>query len=173
VIDSFRIALPLWRPLLTIALTFAVTLTVYPWYLCRLPQLRPWCTATPLVLTTLFALSELAGRLAIVRLRWFEGIETWALQIALTRLVILVTFVVSQQGDFDIGEPYLSFLLVVPFGASHGFVTFHAASAVSGAAIPHGQAVRFITLAVTAGVAVGAAFDCMLPQSRLVLPENC
>jgi equilibrative nucleoside transporter 1/2/3 len=99
---------------------FLITLTLFPGYVTQAPVRKPWCTWTPVVVTTVFCIFDWVGRWLPAKILW--PTEKWVGFIVYVRLIFFPIFMISLEKVLDLGEPYWTFLWMVSFATTNGYV---------------------------------------------------
>lgn len=116
--DVIETIWPIW---LANFINFMNTLSVFPGYVTGLPEKEPWGTWTSVIVTSLFCVFDWVGRYIPSQVMWPS--QKWCYIPAYVRLLFYVIFMVSIQGVLDLGEPYWTFLWMIPFAVSNGWMS--------------------------------------------------
>jgi equilibrative nucleoside transporter 1/2/3 len=166
VLTTFKAIWPIWT---ACCLNFMVTLSMFPGYVCELPQKRPWLTWTPVVITAVFCAFDWVGR--YMPSKWMWPSEKWAWAPVYTRLLFFVIFMISLQNVVDLGEPYWTFLWMIPFAITNGFIgTITAVYGSNHSKLNEDQrqtAGFFMCLAINVGILCAMALTYAIPQPKL------
>lgn len=114
----FKVIWPMWA---AVCANFMVTLTLFPGYVTRLPFIDPLGSWVPVIVTTVFCIGDWVGRFLPSRVMWPS--ERWCWLPIYGRLVFFLVFILSISGVLDLGEPYWTFLWMVPFSVSNGYMS--------------------------------------------------
>jgi equilibrative nucleoside transporter 1/2/3 len=167
-----RVIWPVW---LADALNFMITLTIFPGYVSELPQNKPWCTWTPVVVTAVFCACDWIGRHAATKVTWPS--EKWAWVPVYFRIVFFPIFLLSLQNVIDLGEPYWTFLWMVPFAITNGSIGTRTVVVASGHSKLDPEEKKIggflMTLAINLGILAAMGLTYALPQATLPTKSDC
>jgi equilibrative nucleoside transporter 1/2/3 len=116
---TLEIVKVIWPQWCAVFLDYAITLSMYPGFLTdvkEVPEIGDW---TPVIVTTLHCVFDWLGRHLPTRYRWFSK-KTWML--IGTRVFFYPIFVLSIRGIVDLGDPMWTFVWLIPFAFTHGYV---------------------------------------------------
>jgi equilibrative nucleoside transporter 1/2/3 len=163
---TFEVIWPIW---LACCLNFMVTLSMFPGYFSQLPQKKPWFTWTPVVITALFCVFDWVGRYMPTKFLWPS--EKWAWAPVYVRLLFFVVFMISLQNVVDLGEPYWTFLWMIPFAITNGFIgTITAVYGSNHSRLNEEQRTTagfFMSLAINVGILCAMALTYAIPTPSL------
>jgi equilibrative nucleoside transporter 1/2/3 len=163
---TFKVIWPIW---VACCVNFMVTLSMFPGYLSELPHRKPWLTWTPVVITALFCVFDWVGRYIPNKFMWPS--EKWAWAPVYSRLLFFVIFMISLQNVVDLGEPYWTFLWMIPFAITNGFIgTISAVYGSNHSQLNEDQkqtAGFFMGLAINVGILCAIALTYAIPAPTL------
>jgi equilibrative nucleoside transporter 1/2/3 len=114
--ELFKIIFPQFG---AVFLDYAITLSMYPGFLTsvkEVPEIGNW---TPVIVTTLYCTFDWLGRHLPVRYFWFSK-KTWMM--IWSRVLFYPIFVLSIRQVVDLGDPMWTFVWLIPFAFTHGYV---------------------------------------------------
>lgn len=150
-------------------LNYMITLSIFPGYLSQTKQKKPWLTWTSVIVTALFCIFDWVGRYLPTHIIFLKETNAWIPIVC--RLVFYVIFMISLQGAVNLGEPYWTFLWIIPFAASNGY--FGTVAIILGSnhskLTPEGK--RFagflMSFAVNAGILLAMCLTFAIPKPKL------
>ncbi|KAH0789874.1 Nucleoside transporter family protein [Histomonas meleagridis] len=112
-LNTIKIIWPLW---LSEFCNYMITLSLFPGYVSQTKDIKTW---TPVIVTSIFCVFDWVGRYLPAKFLWPS--QKWAWIPILFRLLSYPIFMLSLQGVINLGEPYWTFLWMIPFATSNGY----------------------------------------------------
>jgi equilibrative nucleoside transporter 1/2/3 len=168
---TMRVIWPLW---LANSINFMITLSIFPGYLSSIPQNTPWCSWTPVIVTSLFCVFDWVGRWAPSRFMFPS--EKWSWLPVYFRLLFLIVFVISIQNVINLGEPYWTFSWMIPFALTNGYIgTLTVVQATTNgrlSAVEQATAGFLMNFSIQSGILIASGLTFAMPATALP-PGNC
>ena len=116
--DTLNVIKIIWVQWLSIFCNFCITLSIFPGYLTGVKSPSYLGTWTPVIITAIFCVFDWIGRAIPGKFLWPTRKYAW-IPVAVRVLYYLI-FMISIQQVVDLGDPWWTFVWMVPFALSNG-----------------------------------------------------